>query len=196
MDAKDDSLKIHSLGFDAETGEKLEPEEAPAERRLVLDGTVTGNLTGESLGEMQSAVTIQKPALEFAQEVSKTCGKCKHFDQMAWLNLKMLWEGSSDGVRRLNEMRMNILQISNDRLAEYDEFGERSAEQTLLCMGVCHPLTEEISALEKAPEPVIVHPIGGCPQGYDYFEADSTEAEKLAASAFDKIMFAASGEKE
>lgn len=161
----------------------------PAERLLEVPALVTGNLTGENLGELSSSIAVQKTAGDFANECRKQCASCKHFDAPAWQRLKAKWECSKEGVQQLNQMRAGIMEVGLSKVKELHQApdGDIDLEHALAFLGVCHPLTEIHN------DPVIVHPMSGCPDGLDLWEAANTDADKISASAFDQIMHAAEG---
>lgn len=190
MLVKGEMLRIQGSDYDADTGAKLEPEEKPAERLLVVDGKTTGSLDGRVLGEIPTRVAIQGNVGMFANGLRTMCSMCKHFDQHAWTEMKRRMEGSKEGVQMLNVMRAGMLDTGNARFdnMHQDPDGGVDLEHALSFMGVCRALTEHYR------EPITVHPIGGCPDEVctqlapEGFFQPTDPQQKVANAAYDQIM--------
>jgi len=184
MDVKSDRLRIQGSRIDTETGQRLEPEEVPAERVLEIPAPMQGHMTGEYFGELRASVNVQKTTGEFAQQVRHSCATCKHFDARAWHQLQSKWEVSKEGVQMLNAVRAGIMDVN---LARFQDMhlspeGDTDLEHALSFLGVCHPHTEIRN------DPFIVHPLSGCPEGPDYWQPRDTDADRAASTGFDQIM--------
>lgn len=195
MKIKQDFFQV-ARGVRDERGDLLEPEQQPAVRVVTTDAPASGHGTGEHLGSMPAAIEVHDHAQSFAQRMRSLCATCVHFNNKAWQRLKQHWETTNEGEQILNGMRAALMETGN--VAMHDmmtaEDGDIDVEHGLSMCGVCEPQTEEFSALENEPSPVIVYPLGCCPPEKEFmYTPVDTDHEKVGASAFDRIMFAAAG---
>lgn len=194
MKIKADLLRISNATHD-QKGNKLEPEERPAERVLVTELGVTStdpNALPDAKQGIRGEIAVQTTAGELAQSFKSMCFSCRHFDQKAWLLLRRKWEhGTIEEQRQLNSVRAALIDTQNadvqSMVAAAEEEGDIDA--ALSTMGICRAITEAIR------EPMIVHATATCPENMPYFQAKDVQAEKNASAAFDDIMRRAQGKK-
>jgi len=191
MKVKQDFLRVQTSPFNAETGERMEPEEKPTQRVIIAQETAV-NQHGQALGNFNVAITADSSAGEIANKVRNMCFGCKHFNTHQWRKLQLKWEaGTMEERQLLNNMRAGLLDTSNASINDMhtDQGGEMDIEAALGQMGVCESLTE----IER--DPIIVHPLGFCPPGLEtLYKAKDTEEEKRGSAAFDSIMRQAQGQ--
>lgn len=189
MKIKEQLLRIQASPYD-DRGQRLEPEERPAERILVVDTPMKGNLDQQHHGHMRTSVNIQGNAHQFANGLRTMCAQCKHFDGDAWQKKKRQLSASKEGVQLLNGIRVEMINQGLGPATEmHSNEDELDLEHAISFMGFCRAQTE------MHREEVLVHPMGGCPpeictetSPLGYFE-DANEATKRIGSAeYDRIM--------
>lgn len=178
-------------------GEKLEPEQQPAQRVMATDAAVSMR-GGPQVGSIPTEIVADGTAGEFANAVRSKCFTCKHFDHKGWNQLRLYWGNSQnkDLFEKLNKVRYALLTTQNPELARRSEGldGDFDVEHSLTQMGICRPLTEMNGAA------VIVSPISTCPDEVCtpaapvglYLPKDK-EHERLSNVGYDKIMRMATG---
>lgn len=196
---KADLLKVRSVPFD-EGGQKVEPEQQPAARIMVVDGgaPVDMNRTGKHVGSIPAQIIAETTAGEVANTMRSKCFQCKNFNMAAWKKLRLLWGNSSDPdvFQKLNRVRYALLTTQNPEVARRSEGidGDFDAEHAISQLGICEPLSE----INR--DPVIVSPISTCPDEVctkdaprGLFVPKDKEHERLGSAAFDQIMRMAEG---
>lgn len=157
----------------------LEPEEQPITREVDLPIAVKGSLTGETLGALPAQAQIGGSAGEFAANLRKICGNCKHFDQIKAQKTFLEYSDTPSGQQELANLRANLL------------FLEEDPHAAMAQLGYCHAFSE----IRKVD--VIVHPLGHCPDtsyGFgDLFKPIDRAAEARGDHGYDQIMQQASG---
>jgi hypothetical protein len=193
MNIKGDLLRIQSADYDLETGHKIELEEKPAERVLITDAQITGQLDQQNHGSIRASVVLGGNVQQFAEGMRTMCATCKHVDHAAWTAYRRKMASSADGRALLLEM-LSALDATGNAKVEWDKLSVE-AEQALLYMGICHPMTEIKN------DPIIVHPESTCPpelcsdmQPHGLHEPVSSDADKAGSAAFDLIMRRAAGQ--
>jgi hypothetical protein len=170
-----DILKVASLPG-------VEPEEQPVTREVDLPITARGNLTGESLGTLAGAAEITETAGTFAQSLRKICSNCKHFDRAAAQRLFAKQALTPEGKKELINLGVNILQMDPGA----------DLEASMRELGRCAAFSEA-----RAPDDVIVHPLGHCPSDHygfgDLFKPIDRAAEARGDKGYDLIMQQAAG---
>lgn len=120
------------------------------------------------------------------------CFQCKHFDQVAWAQLRKKWEnGTIEERRQLSSVRAALIDTQNAEVqslvAQAEDDGDVDA--ALSTMGICRAITETIR------DPMIVHATATCPESMPFFQMKDAQTEKAASAAFDDIMRRAQGKK-
>lgn len=181
-------LRIQALPYD-EKGEKLEPEAMPAERILLSESPMLGNIDRMEHGNLPVKVTVQGTAGQFANNLRSMCAQCKHFDNLNWLKRKQQLENSGEGVRLLNNMHWELMNQGLDN--------DHDREQALGMMGYC----KAISEMQK--DDVLVHLTGGCPPEYctpsqpnGFFDDVNFDSKRIADKAYDSVMKQAEGKPQ
>lgn len=172
--------------------EKAEPEEAPARRVLDLPMTVDVGFTPwdpnkQVVAQGFAPVTTDMPAGEMAQAVSTLCAHCIHFRQDVWQATRKNWEATKRET--LNRMILTAARsgIAESRDPTIEELNEASL--ALNGWGVCAALTETKNDV------VLVHPMGGCPEGVEFFKARDRASKRESSAAFDNVMHRAMGRR-
>lgn len=204
-------IRVVPATTDPATGEKLEPEERPAEIRnytampLVM-GSDPRNVSfaGPSL-TVRGVVSVDMVAGEVADALRKRCADCRHYDRKAWMHLYRQWRvGSYEEQQKLNALRATASSVGDEdyRQKHMDaEQGEVDVEHAIQDMGICHALTDYWSKILGRNEEMLFAPECGCP---DEFGPDNTYlgrlfmprdggAAKRGAQQYDKVMQAAAG---
>lgn len=205
-------IRVIPATHDLATGEKLEPEQRPAEMVLHTSGTLQmGNDPRTvKIGEggartIPGIVSVDMVAGDLADALRNRCRDCAHFDRPAWIALYKKWRvGTYEEQQKLNELR-SMADLVNDedyRAKHMDpEQGELDTEHAIQDMGICHVLTDYWSAIKGAPDEQLFTPECGCP---DQFGPDGTyfgrlfkprdgDARRRGAKGYDGIMQAAAG---
>lgn len=196
---KADLLKVRSVPYD-EGGQKVEPEQQPAARVMVLEGGAPVNMsrTNENVGSIPATIIAETTAGEVANTMRSKCFQCKHSNTAAWKKLRLLWGNSSDPetFQKLNRVRYALLTTQNPEIARRSEGmdGDFDAEHAISQLAICEPLSE----INR--DPVIVSPISTCPDEVctkdnprGLFVPKDKEMERLGSAAFDQIMRMAEG---
>lgn len=190
-----DVLRVSVNTHHPETGEKLEPEEKPAQRILGTHAPVEHGQgpMAVGVGSMPTQVIVEAPAIELAKGAREMCMGCKNFDNRAWFELFRAKSSTISGREELEQL-CEFLGFTNNGEIFMDGEGEVDLAETLKNCGICHPLTEVLG------EPLIVSPISSCPKtladGRPFescFEPASNEAEKRGTAVFDAVMRQAQG---
>ena len=197
MEVKDDLIRVQASDYD-ESGNKLEPEEKPAERILPVDAPVDMSMSGERVGSLRAAVTVQATAGEFAHALQNVCGGCRHFNNPRWRSFIRRAETSlsKEKLKALNGVRAALLEQG---LANLDDnsnpLDQRDIENVLGCLGVCNALTEI-----RGGDELIVHPESRCPENVitpsmpnGYFQSVSKDSRRITDRAYDMVMGYATG---
>jgi len=194
MDIKDDQLKVLPIEHNPETGDKLEPEERPAERRLVIGGEMAQmtDQMGRPLGAFDQSISIEMPAIDLAHGVRANCFGCKHWNQRAWHAWLSKMSQSKEGNQHLERWRHALVATSNVNPED-----RASINMALLACGICEPLSEAAGA------PMVTYPQAFCPTVVpetnppvpfgDNFAPRDLDMEKFGSMAFDSVMHAALG---
>lgn len=196
MKIKADLLRI-GHGALSPKGEKLEPEEKPVERVLVTDFDANMK-SGQHVGSIPGSIHYRDTAGDFAQKMRSQCWSCKHFNNDAWRAYRRSVELSDSMERRreLNAIRAALLDTGNAQIQERhtSQEGDMDVEHALSVLGICKAMTETFQ------DPVIVYPIGTCPDDVcgptnpsGLFVPKDIDSEKAGNSAFDQIMRRAQG---
>ena len=207
MNIKDDKTKIDLSPVDAVGGAKPEPEERPAERVLTVDRSsidlkmstgkpVDSKLIAPNGLIANTEVDYQSTAGQLARGFRSQCQYCVHFDHAAAQGLFHTWQQDLAGMQQLNDIRAAVLETQNaaliDRHAGLD--GEIDPEHCLAQLGICRVLTEILN------DPMIVHPMGACPEVLEdgtpfenQFQPRNRAAATTGAMLFDRIMTTAAG---
>jgi len=200
MRIKADLLRVHTGPY-APTGERIEPEQQPAQRVLVTEFPTGMQGTNQQIGAVKGEIIYDVTVGEAAKQARHPCISCRNFDRRAWRKLYIHWSNPATSIEErklLNGIRTALLETENakisDRHAALD--GDMDVEHALSVLGVCRPLTE----INK--DPVIVYPTGGCPADVctptspdGLWVAKDLDAEKMGSSVFDNIMNTAQGRK-
>lgn len=196
MDIKGETINVLPLERD-EKGDKLEPEERPAQRLLDVSERVQLTNGQKTEGSIRMQVSIEMSAGEIAAGFSSPCMLCKNFDTKAWREYFRFLSSNVDGIRVLNAFRAAIAGSGNAAVRErhVGQDGDVDVEHALQALGICHPLTETMG------EPAIVYPVATCPEFVPgtnnpfpkCFVPKTSDDEKVSAAAFDSIMRAAQG---
>lgn len=196
---KADVLRIRNSALNAK-GEKLEPEQQPAQRVLVteFDASMQG---GPKKGAIKGEVVYESTAGQLAAAIRNPCWSCSHFDKVAWKRLHSAWGDPTapiDSRKQLNGIRAALLETSNAQIIEKSQTqeGDMDVEHAMGLLGICRPLTEIDG------NPVIVSPKGGCPdsvctpsQPDGFFRPKDRAVERSNASNYDTILNLARGKK-
>ncbi len=183
-----------------------EPEEAPAKRSI--DFTSAVNLSGGlpevvmkggrpaidfpnaiQVARINTPVTAEMPAGEVANLLRKRCATCLHFRNDLWRETKRIWAAAPERSSRRTTLDKMIVQYAR---ACTDEAipslkSLKIAESEYNFFGVCGALSEERVDI------VVIHPDACCPEGRDYYQPASREAQREASKKFDAIMRLAQG---
>jgi len=194
MKIKNDLLRIQASNYD-DDGDRLEPEEKPAERILPIDAPVTGRTDGKILGSLPAMITVQGTVAQFAQQVRTQCAGCKWFDQRAFLSYRRANELSKSKIQEMNAIRGALLETGVADFTD-DPNASEDVEAQLNMMGICQAITEQMK------EPMIVHPESSCPDEFrseaspdGYYVTLNRDVQKVKDSAFDQIMRQATSKK-
>jgi hypothetical protein len=196
---KADLLKVRSVPYD-EAGQKVEPEQQPAARVMVIDGGAPVSMSRDqrNVGSIPASIIAETTAGEVANTMRSKCFQCKNFNTSAWKKLRLLWGNSSDPdvFQKLNRVRYALLTTQNPEVVRRSEGmdGDFDVEHSISQLGVCEPLTE----INR--DAVIVSPISTCPDEVctkdnprGLFVPKDKEMERLGSAAFDQIMRMAEG---
>lgn len=193
MIVKNDLLRVQASNYD-ERGQRLEPEEKPAERILPVDAPVTGQLDGQVKGHLPTTINIQGTVAQFAQRVRQLCAGCKWFDQRAFQQYRCVKELSKEKQREMNAIRAALLETGVADVDDANPMDAMDVEAQLASMGICRAITEVMR------EPMIVHPESSCPEEYrtdsqpdGFYTPLNIDTEKIGSAAFDQVMRQATG---
>lgn len=197
-----DTFHVSSLTRNPETGEKLAPEEVPAQRVLGTDAAV-GGTGGETLGRMQVDIQVQAPLIDFATAARQQCMFCKHFDSRAWHALYRKMSETKEGLQILNTFRHGLTITENAAVRSRHQLDDDDfdVDHAMMACGICRPLTEIVK------DPIIVYPVSTCPETLPpptdgsvdpkipfpvCFELrEERQTERASSAAYDVIMQAA-----
>jgi len=200
LDILDDRLRVMTLDRNAE-GDKIEPEEHPAQRTLVV-GNQLQDLTGRPLGTFDTSIQVETDAGTMANTFRGQCWSCKHFNMRAWHALFQWMSTHKDGMILLNRMRAFLIGSRNVEIqnAHESQEGDIDVEHAMMACGICEPMSEILK------DPVVMYPQCNCPSEIpdsgspplafgDHFVPRDPESEKWGSMAFDSIMKAALGKQ-
>lgn len=191
MKIRGELLKIQASPYD-EKGEKLEPEELPAERILLTETRIKGSIDQELHDPIRTSVNVQSTVGKFANGLRTMCAQCKHFDGEGWLKRKAILERSgAEGTIFLNGMRSALIQQglgpASGMHATPDE--DIDLEHAISFMGYCKALCEHLK------DEILVHPMSGCPkevctpsQPNGFFENTNLDSQRIGDAAYDSVM--------
>lgn len=190
-------------------GEKLEPEQRPAEIALHTGATLrmgNGPIAAESspTAHIPGIVTLDAVAGDIANSMRNRCGDCAHFDRPAWIALYKKWRvGTYEEQQQLNALRAAADKVNDEeyRAKHEDQDGDLDTEHAIQAMGICHALTDYWSKIKGAADEQLFTPECSCP---DQFGPDNTylgacfkprdvNARKHGDKGYDSIMQAAAG---
>jgi hypothetical protein len=192
-------------------GNKLEPEERPAEIRygmslpLTLGTGPTQRTEGAPIHQVRGLATVDMTAGELANSMRKRCGDCVYFDRNGWRKLYKEWKvGTYEQQQNLNTLREAAERVDDDafRAKHMDqEQGEVDTDHVLADMGICQALTDYWSAILKKREEMLFMPECGCPDQFGpdgaylgfLFKPRDASAEKRGSKVFDNVMNMAQG---
>jgi hypothetical protein len=201
MDVKSDQLAVYPVTRD-EQGKQIDPEEAPAQRRLGTDFQVSTS-NGQYLGLLDngSGITVNGTAIEFAQGFAHQCALCRHFDNPAWLRLYHELEASHTPTHWnwLNNLRGHLLDVRDPQVNEaFHDVRENDldVEAAMRALGICHAVSELIK------DRVVTHPMAGCPldqPGFGdlsyLFTPRDRDSERIGNSVYDTLLKEAQGKR-
>lgn len=182
-------------GAREEDGTKLEPELQPVVRTIEsASGVSLGNdHVGTPLGQsIPLRVTTEMSAIEAAETLSKTCGRCANFRPDLWPAIQREIESTKEGREEMNKIRAAMLDRGPDVIPSMvnglDEEEIHDVEHALSRFGVCTPLSEMNGA------PIASLPESCCPFGHeDLFRPKAGGAARRAVgSVRDRILQLAS----
>lgn len=193
MKIKNDLLRIQASDYD-ERGQRLEPEEKPAERILPVDAPVSGQLDGQLKGNLRATVNVQGTVGQFAMQVRQLCAGCRWFDPRAFQEYRRANELSKAKQKEMNAIRAALLETGVADFDESNPLDVKDVEAQLASMGICRAITEAMR------DPMIVHPESTCPEEYrsqsspeGFYVPLNMETEKIGSAAFDQVMRQATG---
>lgn len=171
-------------------GVAVEPEEAPTQRVQELPLTMSlGSGPHDPGTPFKQGITPVKTdflAGEVAKGVSSRCAQCVHFRNDLWRTTMKNWERSNIGRRRtLNRFIVSLARATTEKNPTLEEIDD--AAKQLEFFGVCGALTEAKNDLS------VVHPDGGCPEGFAGYQPRDRVARREASKNFDRIMRSAQG---
>lgn len=201
-------IRIIPATHDA-AGEKLEPEQRPAEIVLHTSGTIQLGSDPRKVDvgagvHIPGMVTVDAFAGDLADAARNRCADCAHFDREAWIALYKKWRvGTYAEQQQLNSLREAADHVNDEdyRDKHQDPDGELDTEHAIQALGVCHALTDYWSKIKGEFDPQLFDPACGCP---DTFGPDNTylgrcfkprdaAAKKRGAKGYDQILQAAAG---
>jgi len=201
MKALSDDLIVRADSTAAD-GSKLEPEEKLAQRVIGTEASVSlrdqaGNVTPTD-DAFTTKITADLTALEAAQILSQSCGRCAFWDRAGWTKTRKAWSDPSNetGFVTLNRIRGELL---NAMAASPGMVNGNDVDD------VEHALGSDIAicrALSEATREITLTAYNGCcPSNladgtpfHDSFRAKKGgEAARLTAQTYDKILRAAQG---
>lgn len=183
----DDKLVVVPATRD-ETGKQLDPEERPAHREISV---VTEISLGTAVKELahDSKVKIEKPAGEMADELSKICSSCSHWDNAGWKSEYKRLKDDPAFAKTFAGLRGQIL---GGNFAGLDP---AAVERVMNGLGFCQALGHTFG------HPFTTHPKESCPErtgpmGEDcskFFKVKSRRDEKDLLGVRDAVLNAAQG---
>lgn len=198
MKIRQDLLRVRSNPYD-DRGEKIEPEQQPAQRVLTTDAEVSMQ-GGAAVGTLPTQIVYETTAGELARAMRHPCFSCKNFDARSWGRLYLRMTDPTaplDQRQELNAIRAALLTTRNAKLQNRhvsEKEGDMDPEHALSQLGICRPLTEIHGT------PVIVHPLGGCPpevctttEPNGLYDPKDTDADRMGSKTFDNVMKLATG---
>lgn len=158
MKAITDTLKI-THGQREEDGTKLEPEQQPVDRVITTVAPVTlGNAPGEGTPvtmPFRVNVTTEMDAITAAQELSRQCQFCRHWNQQEWYRDRIRYEGTAEGRKFLDEQRALAIEAATSE--ELSSLQRESADPLLDLNGKCEALSYALN------DAIYTHPRAFCP---------------------------------
>lgn len=215
-----ETFQVDTSGRHPETGEKIEPEQAPAAqvtevipdmRMQTPSGLLENGQPVSSLGTMPASFAVEAPAGVLAMNLKSQCERCTYWSHETWLRIKAGLErgitasSHSQLERYRNEVRFMLADGPETSAFDPDQYEntERAVDRHLASMGVCHALCELMANVpEEAGGGVqLTFPSGGCPIGMtipgvgetvgDMFRPRDSENEKKASIAYDELLLLA-----
>lgn len=210
MSPADDILRIAPATHGPD-GQKIEPEEAPAQLSHPTTAPLTFNdgtpvtVNGVAIA-LPGSFDFESTAGEIADAMRHKCSTCKYFDVPRWRLMRRRLEVSSNMEERIyvNNVRASIEQFlpMDERDKHHDALtGELDTEHALDAFGLCNAQTEIKSKEEHELHPVLVLGNCGCPDeksmtGIDLsklYKPRDRAADRDAARSFDKVLAMAQG---
>lgn len=187
MIVKEESLVVDSSKRDAE-GKELAPEERLATKTTEIEADIS--LGGGQSRTLKSAKVIQEmPAHVMADEVSKICRSCAHWDNPRWAKEYERTKNDPNLKSTFDQLRGQV--IGKDP----SSFDPKKVERVMRGLGFCHALAEVFG------HPFATHPEETCPsrsgpQGEDcskLYKAASRRDALQVGAVHDGVLWAAEG---
>jgi hypothetical protein len=198
---KDFMLKIPDYQVDKD-GTKVEPEQMLAERAIDVEGPMRGSIDGQVKGNLATEVVYTDTVGQFAQGIRRPCATCAFFQNPAWRRYYQSIERGDDPVDKkwLNGVRAALLGTQNASFHDQHQGqdGELDVEHALSSLGICPVYTELLNPPGQPIDPIIVHPMGVCPEQDPrgnqlpvLYKPATREQGRAGDEAYDEIMYAA-----
>lgn len=192
-----------------QAGEKLEPEQRPAEIVLHTGTTIQLGTDPRKVNvsdgiQIPGLVTVDAVAGDIADAARNRCADCAHFDRAAWITLYKKWRvGTYTEQQQLNALRETADRVNDEdyRDKHTDQDGDLDTEHAIQALGVCHALTDYWSKFKGEPDYQLFDPACSCPDQFGpdgaylgaCFKPRDIVAKRKGAQGYDKVMQAAAG---